>query len=148
MIRTWTISTALAAVVALATPVVAQDGATVMATESEEYGEYLTDGEGRTLYLFTTDTQGTDDADAKISCTGGCLQAWPPLYAEDDPEAGDGVDASMLGTVEHDGKQMVTYNGWPLYYFAKDEGSGEARGQGMGGKWYLVSPEGEKIEQK
>ena len=55
----------------------------------------------------------------------------------------------MLGTMEHDGKQVVTYNGWPLYHFARDEGQSSPQGhevESFGGEWYLVTPEGMELE--
>lgn len=132
-------------------PALAQDAATVKVTENNEYGQILTDGEGRSLYLFTTDTQGQEGTEAQVSCEGECLDAWPPLYSEGEPQAGDGVDASLLGTIQHDGQSMVTYNGWPLYYFARDEEPGQTAGQdieGFGGEWYLVTPEGNRVEEE
>jgi predicted lipoprotein with Yx(FWY)xxD motif len=128
----------------------AQGAATVKVSESEEYGKYLTDADGRALYLFTADTQGAGGATAEVSCTGECLTNWPPFYSDGDPQAGDGADSAKIGTVEHDGKQMVTYNGWPLYHFAKDEEPGQTNGQEIesyGGEWYLVTPEGEEVEE-
>jgi hypothetical protein len=44
--------------------------------------------------------------------TGG--ERWPPFYSEGEPKAGKMTDAANLGTVEHDGKTMVTYYCWPL----------------------------------
>ena len=38
-----------------------------------------------------------------------------------------------------DGSNQVTYNGWPLYYFASDETAGDAEGQGSGDVWFVVS---------
>ena len=62
--------------------------------------------------------------------------------------AGEGVDATLLGTITRDdGSTQVTYNGWPLYYFQDDAAAGDTNGQGLGGVWFLVSPEGEAIEQ-
>ncbi|HET7369745.1 MAG TPA: hypothetical protein VFK45_02780 [Gammaproteobacteria bacterium] len=43
---------------------------------------------------------------------------------------------------------QVTYNGWPLYYYAGDKKPGDTRGQdkkGFGAEWYLISPEGHII---
>ncbi|MGH6913524.1 MAG: hypothetical protein ACREH3_07425, partial [Geminicoccales bacterium] len=37
----------------------------------------------------------------------------------------------------------------PLYQFAKDAQPGDTKGQdveGFGAEWYLISPEGEKVE--
>lgn len=127
----------------------AQDAVTVKVAESQEYGQYLTDADGRALYLFETDTQGQGSTEAKVSCSGECLDRWPPFYSEGEPQAGDMAAAAKLGTIEHVGKMMVTYNGWPLYYFVEDSGPGETKGHDIeefGGEWYLVTPEGEKAE--
>lgn len=149
MIKHFVASAAFVALMFPATTAFAQDAVTLTTAQSEEHGTYLADGDGRAVYLFTADTQGTGDTDAQVSCQGECLDAWPPLYTEGEPEAGDQVDSAMLGTVDHQGQMMVTYNGWPLYHFTRDEGAGEPAGQhveSFGGEWYLVSPEGERIE--
>jgi predicted lipoprotein with Yx(FWY)xxD motif len=44
-----------------------------------------------------------------------------------------------------DGTTQVTYNGWPLYYYAKDQQAGDTTGEGVGSVWYLVSPTGDKV---
>lgn len=148
MFRNLIASAAFAACL-LTAPAFAQDAATVTVAQHEEYGQYLADAGGRALYLFTADTQGDGETAPQASCSEACLDAWPPLYTEGEPQAGEEVDASLLGTVQHDGKMMVTYNGWPLYYFVRDDNSSQPAGQDIhsfGGAWYLVSPEGEKIE--
>lgn len=118
--------------------------ATVSVSEVGTYGSALVDAQGRTLYLFTNDTQ---DSGAS-ACTGDCLAEWPPLLTDGEPVAGEGVNASLLGTITRDdGTTQVTYNGWPLYYFADDTAAGDALGQGMGSVWFLVSPTGEAIQQ-
>ena len=65
------------------------------------------------------------------------------------PKAGSGVNASMLGTTTRsDGKDEVTYNGHPLYYYAGDQKAGDTNGQDLnqfGAPWYVVSPAGNKI---
>jgi predicted lipoprotein with Yx(FWY)xxD motif len=117
--------------------------ATVMVSDVGTYGSALVDGNGRTLYLFTSDTQNGDAS----SCTGDCLTKWPPLLSQGAPVAGTGVDATLLGTITRDdGTTQVTYNGWPLYYYAQDMAAGDANGQGVGSSWYLVSPTGEAIQ--
>ncbi|HVS66156.1 MAG TPA: hypothetical protein VMT85_21940, partial [Thermoanaerobaculia bacterium] len=56
----------------------------------------------------------------------------------------------LLGTLQRrDGSTQVTYGGWPLYTYAQDAGPDSIEGQdvhGSGGEWYLVSPQGERIE--
>ncbi|MPZ71149.1 MAG: hypothetical protein GEU71_16730 [Actinobacteria bacterium] len=101
-------------------------------------GEYLTTGDGWSLYLFMPDEQGAS------TCYDECEANWPPLAGEF--TAGDGIDGDLIGTAARDdGSEQVTYNGWPLYYFANDAEPGDTEGQGIGGVWYLVAPNGEAI---
>lgn len=116
--------------------------ATVEVSESAEFGLILVDGEGMSLYLFTNDTQNSGTS----TCADDCLAEWPPLLSDGDPVAGEGVDAAMLGTITRDdGTTQVTYNGWPLYYFADDAAPGDTNGQGLGDVWFLVTPSGEAV---
>ena len=143
------ILTATAAALALAAPAFAQEATTIQVAESDQYGQYLTDGNDRPVYLFTTDTQGTGGQQAQISCTSEeCLNAWPLVTTSGEPQAGEQANADMLGTTDYEGQTVVTYNGWPLYYFARDEGADSPQGQDIqsfGGEWYLVTPEGEEV---
>lgn len=143
--------TMTAAAVALAAPAFAQDATTIEVAESEDFGQYLTTAEGRPVYLFTTDTQETEDQEAQISCTSeACLEAWPLVTTTGEPQAGEAADASLLGTTDYEGQQVVTYNGWPLYYFVRDEGAEEPQGndiESFGGEWYLVTPSGEEVHE-
>ena len=52
----------------------------------------------------------------------------------------------MGTTARTDGTTQVTYNGWPLYYWIKDQKPGDATGQDVGGVWYVLSPTGEEVE--
>jgi predicted lipoprotein with Yx(FWY)xxD motif len=105
-----------------------------------DLGEVLVDAEGMTLYLFTQDSEGTS------ACVDGCAEAWPPLVADGEPTAGDGVDAALLGTIERaDGTTQVTYAGHPLYTYAADEAPGDTVGQGVGDVWYAVDASGEAV---
>jgi predicted lipoprotein with Yx(FWY)xxD motif len=120
----------------------AGDG-TVMVTEDDELGEILTDGAGFTLYLFTNDTQNAGTS----TCTGGCLENWPPFIVNGEATAGEGVDEALLGTITlDDGTTQATYNGWPLYYYVDDLAAGDTTGQGVGDVWYALTPEGEQVE--
>jgi predicted lipoprotein with Yx(FWY)xxD motif len=114
--------------------------ATISLAKNGDLGSILVDAEGYTLYLFTRDEQG-----GASTCYGDCEANWPPLLVEDgEPTAGEGLDSSLLGTVTRDdGTVQVTYNGWPLYYYAEDMAPGEANGQGVFDVWYAVTPLGE-----
>ena len=108
--------------------------------QNDELGSFLVDEKGMTLYLFTKDTPNT------TVCYEKCAVAWPPLLTTGDPVAGEGVDASMLGTTNRtDGTSQVTHNGWPLYYYEKDKAPGDVTGQDVGGVWYVVSAEGNQV---
>jgi predicted lipoprotein with Yx(FWY)xxD motif len=116
--------------------------ATVHVTNSR-LGKILVDSNGRTLYLFKK------DAGSKSACFGACATFWPPLRASGRPTVGRGAHASMVGTTRRsDGKPQVTYNGHPLYRFAKDAKPGEINGEGVtafGGSWFAVSPAGNRV---
>jgi len=100
----------------------------------------LTDDKGLTLYRWATD-KGT----TKINCVGGCAAVWPPFVlpaTSTKPVAGKGVTGTLSVLANPDGKgQQVLYNGWPLYYYAKDKAPGDTTGQGVGGKWFVVTPD-------
>ena len=117
----------------------ASGSATVNVGKNSKYSSFLVDGKGMTLYLFTKDSPGTS------TCAGGCATSWPPLLTNGKPVAGTGVDAAKFGTTTRaDGTTQVTYNGWPLYYFAKDQQPGNTNGDGVGSVWYLITPSGDK----
>ncbi len=118
-------------------------GALVNVTQSMKLGAFLVDAEGMTLYIFLNDEPG------KSNCYDACAQNWPPLLSDGAPIAGEGVDAALLGTAERsDGGVQVTYNGWPLYYFAADTAAGDTNGQGIKNVWYVISPDGEAVTAK
>lgn len=118
--------------------------------ENSEYGAYLADGDGRALYMFEGDKQGHGSEPGVSTCYEDCAKVWPPLTTSDTPTISGGVDESLLGTTERrEGTKQVTYNGWPLYRFAKDFGPNEATGQDVedfGAEWYLVTPKGGKLD--
>lgn len=112
-------------------------------THSGPLGTFLTDGSGRTLYLFEADHGSTS------TCTGPCATAWPPFTAKGTVKAAGQATAGMVATAHQaEGAQQVTYAGHPLYYFAGDQGAGQTNGQGstgFGAPWWVVSPTGKAI---
>lgn len=96
----------------------------------------LTDSKGMTLYYFTPDTGTT------IACTGSCAQNWPPLLftGTGSPTAASTLSGT-LATVSGANGTQVTYNGHPLYTFKNDTAPGQATGQGIGGKWFVATPD-------
>jgi predicted lipoprotein with Yx(FWY)xxD motif len=109
-------------------------------TQNAELGKMLTDGKGMTLYRFDDDTAEPP----KSNCEGDCAKAWPPVAA-DDATAGAGIDKALLGEVTRsDGSKQLTIGGWPAYRYAKDTKAGDIAGQGVGGKWFALAPDGKK----
>ena len=123
--------------------VAAADQAQAAATltlRSTQFGRVLFDGRGRVLYGFTRDRRG-----GPSRCYGECATAWPVYFAKGTMRAGAGVKKSLIGTTRRrDGRRQVTYNGWPLYYYAH-EGPGEVKCQNVdqfGGLWLVVRASG------
>lgn len=113
---------------------------TLQIGDNATLGKFVADGAGNTLYLFTKDTKGTSN------CYDKCESAWPPVIPDGQPTLKDGVDATVISTtVRTDGSVQLTYNGWPLYYYAKDTAPGDTVGQAVGGVWWVVSGEGNPI---
>jgi predicted lipoprotein with Yx(FWY)xxD motif len=96
---------------------------------------FLTDSDGRSLYISLKDTSG------KSNCTGDCLKVWQPLLAKGRVLAGAGVAQANLGILLlPSGDRQVTYLGLPLYTYSKDVNPGDTGGQGIDGVWFLVTP--------
>ena len=122
----------------------AASGPATVSTARTGLGRIITDGRGRTLYLFEKDTSTTS------TCDAACASYWPPLTTAGTPLAGEGASAGEVGTTERDdGQTEVTYNGHPLYYYVGDSKPGDTTGQGLdlfGAEWDALSPAGTKIE--
>jgi predicted lipoprotein with Yx(FWY)xxD motif len=111
-------------------------------------GPLLVDGQGITLYVFSTDHQGSPSR-----CYDICAVQWPPLTLPRGvlaPIAGLGIRTPLLGTAPRtDGTTQITYNGWPLYIWPPDNSPGKATGQALtnaGGRWYVIDPTGNAVQ--
>lgn len=134
-------TTILSVMVAIFTLAFAQESTVVNVAQHEEHGTYLTDANGKSLYLFLNDRQGEAS-----NCVDTCSQSWPPFLVNGELTAAEGVDESLLGAAQRsDGTTQVTYDGWPVYYFIRDKTPGDVLGQGLGTVWHLVSPTGHGI---
>jgi predicted lipoprotein with Yx(FWY)xxD motif len=121
----------------------AASGPAVVATADGAMGAFLTDGAGRSLYLWLGDPSSTS------MCTGQCATYWPPLLTSGAPTASGMADSKLLATSKRaDGTSQVTYSGHPVYYFSGDKTAGATNGQGQnafGHLWWVVSPTGAGI---
>ncbi|MFD7507529.1 SCO0930 family lipoprotein [Streptomyces sp. NPDC059850] len=107
-------------------------------------GKFVADSAGLTLYRFDEDTPKP----AKSNCNDACATKWPPVPA-DDATAGAGIDSKKLGKVKRDdGTEQLTLEGWPVYRYAGDTKAGETKGQGVGGTWNALAPDGKPAGKK
>jgi predicted lipoprotein with Yx(FWY)xxD motif len=139
---------------------------TVSAAWAPNYGRVLVIGSGAyqgcSLYLLTSDQLHaltgaayacSDNPNVKGKPCDSIL--WPALLTQGAPIAGPGVNPRLLGTVTRTDlpglgtAQQVTYAGWPLYRFFRDEVPGETEGANLNdpvttppGIWYLLNPRG------
>ncbi|MEU8341958.1 Predicted lipoprotein with conserved Yx(FWY)xxD motif [Actinomadura meyerae] len=115
----------------------------VKAKNDPKLGLILTDGDGRTLYRYDKDT----NKPPTTNCFGACKKAWPPATFKGWKKLKlEGVSKKVVGFIERkdDGKCQLTINGWPMYYYEKDEQPGDTNGQGVGGVWWATTPTGKK----
>lgn len=102
---------------------------------SAAFGSILTDANGKSLYFFAIDANGTS------GCTGSCAIAWMPYYAGNET-APTGITATDITTITRaDGKKQTVYKGWPLYYFSGDINKTDINGDGSGGTWFVAKPD-------
>jgi predicted lipoprotein with Yx(FWY)xxD motif len=114
---------------------------TIQLTQHDQLGKILADSQGRTLYLLTKDTKDTSN------CEDKCAQSWPPILSSSKVDLKDGLNSAMMGIAQRkDESKQLTYNGWPLYYYGKDQNPGETTGQAVGKVWWVISAEGNPIK--
>jgi predicted lipoprotein with Yx(FWY)xxD motif len=101
--------------------------------QKDGIGSYLTDSKGMTLYYFAKDEPG------KSACTGDCLTKWP-LFKGESVSVADGLDVKSFGVLVRTEGNQATFIGYPLYYFFKDEKTGDTNGQGVNNAWYVIDP--------
>ncbi|MET3450799.1 hypothetical protein [Curtobacterium sp. 1544] len=112
----------------------ADDG---IATASTSLGTVV-DGKGMTAYFYEQDVKGS----GKSTCTGGCASAWPAIESGATTPSVSGVTGTVGTITGVDGKLQVTVDGRPIYTYAADTKAGDVTGQGVGGVWYAVNPDG------
>lgn len=100
-------------------------------------GTILVDGGGYTVYTWDRDTTSTS------GCTGGCAGTWPAVLVPDGtatPIPAEGVTGTLATSARPDGGgNQLTLDGKPLYRYAADAAPGEAKGDGVGGVWHVVT---------
>ena len=120
----------------------AASGSTLATASNAKVGKtILVDSKGMTVYLY-----GPDGTNTTSQVSAGLKAAWPPVTATS-ATVGAGLDASKIKLEpQPDGTMQVSYNGHLLYNFSNDKAPGDATGQGLGGIWYVLSTDGEKVD--
>ncbi len=101
-------------------------------------GALMVSAKGRTLYVDVHDRPG------HVTCTAGCARLWPPLLlARGTTKAVAGAGVTGLGTIRRPGHRLqITWHRAPLYLYAGDVLPGQAKGQGVGATFFVVTPKG------
>lgn len=120
----------------------ADSGPAVTVRSHEEHGEILVGNDDMALYMYDRDSQGEGES----ACGADCADGWPPLTVDGEPSKGDDVAAELTTFEREDGATQVAAAGWPLYYFASDEEPAHTRGHGASDVWWLLRPDGSKVE--
>ncbi|MEV6239603.1 hypothetical protein [Lentzea sp. NPDC051838] len=108
---------------------------------TEQMGWFVIDADGLPLYRFDKDVPKP----SKSNCEGECAKAWKPVLADKTPMA-TGIDPITMGVLTRpDGTKQLTIAGYPQYTYAEDKVSGDMKGQGKGGTWWVTAPNGAKI---
>jgi predicted lipoprotein with Yx(FWY)xxD motif len=108
--------------------------------QSPALGTIVVNGKGLTVYRFDADTTKPSVS----NCTGACARLWPPVKFTKKLKL-KGIPRSAIGNImTRDGICQATINGRPAYTYAKDTAPGQINGQGIGGKWFAMAPDGTK----
>ncbi|MFC7309642.1 SCO0930 family lipoprotein [Streptomyces monticola] len=106
-----------------------------------QLGEVVVDKNGMTVYRFKKDSAWP----MKSACTGDCLENWPVVQPVEKNDTEGVLKKGFVVFDRPDGVRQQTIDCWPLYTFSGDKKPGDTNGQGVGGTWYAVSPEGKLV---
>ena len=116
---------------AAATAPAQPSGVTPVKVGDTALGKVLTDARGFTLYTFKGDVPGNGKSAAEALAA-----LWPPLSLDAVPSNVAGAPGAWAVFTRNDGKMQVTYQGSPLYTYAKDQAPGDTKGDKVDGVWF------------
>lgn len=96
---------------------------------------YFTDGSGNTLYTFAKDSNLVNKF-TKPDFSNNMLF---PIYETDNITVPSILDKSLFAVINFNGRQQLTYKGWPLYYYGGDN---SVRGSTKGITFPATQPAG------
>ena len=100
-------------------------------------GFYLTNATAYTLYFRSTDTPNS----VKTTCTTAtCEKNWPVFYTSTF-KLPPGLNSTDFNTITaYNSTRIVTYDGYPLFYWVSDTTPGSTTGQGVGNFYVCTIP--------
>ncbi|MEU6372685.1 SCO0930 family lipoprotein [Streptomyces sp. NPDC046909] len=113
--------------------------------EDPNLGEIVVDKNGMTVYRFIKDVAWPDPIS---KCTGACLEKWPAVGPVEANDTKGVQKKGLMSFTRPDGVKQQTVNCWPIYTFSGDKEPGDTNGQGVGGTWYAVAPDGKPVGAK
>jgi predicted lipoprotein with Yx(FWY)xxD motif len=121
-------------------------GTVAVSTLSSKLGDILVDGlTGRALYAYKGD--GHDQP----TCVGACATQWVPLTGSSigiAPGLTYAPGEFKLVVRPGGGPKQLSVDGHPIYEYRGDQLAAEAKGQGLGGQWYVLGPNGNLVTKK
>lgn len=106
----------------------------VLTVRKTPIGYVLADATGYTIYWDGNDPKGG----SRPACTGSCLQVWFPVTGRPAAAKGGTLRAALGRITRPSGLVQATYNGYPLYTFARDSAPGMTNGNGSAGLWHVI----------
>ncbi|MFD0304058.1 hypothetical protein [Streptomyces sp. NPDC127119] len=102
----------------------------------------VTNAAGFVLYRFDKDEP------SKSNCFDECEKTWPPYLVKPGGKVFiDGIKKSDVGFIQRGKGFQLTLGKAPIYLFSKDTAPGDTNGQGVGGTWFGVTPDGQRAGQ-
>lgn len=102
----------------------------------------VTNAAGFVLYRFDKDEP------SKSNCFDECEKTWPPYLVKPGGKVFiDGINKKDVGFIRRGKGFQLTLGKAPLYLFSKDQAPGDTNGQGVGGTWFGVTPDGQRAGQ-
>jgi len=104
--------------------------------DSLEFIDIVADKSGYALYTFDNDVLGVSN------CFDGCLDAWPPLLADEN----DSATAPFSIITRENGMKQWAINGSALYFFTPDASADDVNGENVNTVWHIARPAPVKVD--
>ncbi|HEY8983323.1 MAG TPA: SCO0930 family lipoprotein [Streptomyces sp.] len=119
------------------------DQAGLSTRNDPKLGEIVVDKNGMTVYRFLKDKAWPKPVS---NCKGACLEKWPIVAPVDFKDTKDIPQKGYMKFLRPDNnEEQQTLNCSPIYTFINDKEPGDTNGQGVGGTWFAVRPDGKLV---